>query len=330
MRDKRNNCLIDLHLHLDGSVSEKSAKKLAEMQNIVIPEGDELKSLLSVNEACKDLNEYMEKFAFPCSLLQTKEAVSEAVFNLMEELKEEGLIYAEIRFAPQKHREQGLTQEEVIRAAIEGLNRSDLAGGLILCCMREEGNLEENLETVTLASRYLGKGVVAVDLAGAEALYPTENFEKEFALAKELGVPYTIHAGEADGPESVKKALEFGAKRIGHGVRSVEESALLEKLAAEGVILECCPTSNIQTCIFDSIKDFPVREFLDAGVKFTINTDNISVSATSLQKEWEMVIETFDLTEDDVKGILLNSVDAAYADEEVKTELRRQIEERYK
>jgi len=323
-------CFIDLHLHLDGSISEESAKELAEMQNIDIPKGDELKSLLSVSEDCKDLNEYLEKFAFPCSLLQTKEAISESVCNLMEELKAEGVIYAEIRFAPQKHKEQGLTQEEVVQAAIEGLKRGKLEGGLILCCMREEGNLEENLETVSLASKYLGKGVVAVDLAGAEALYPTKDFEKEFALAKELGVPYTIHAGEADGPESVKKALEFGAKRIGHGVRSTEDDELMETLAKDNIILECCPTSNIQTCVYDSIEEYPIRTFLERGVKFTINTDNLSVSATSLREEWNKVMEAFDLTEDEVKSILLNSVEAAFANEEIKEELRQKIEEEFR
>lgn len=333
MKDKEvlivKNCLIDLHLHLDGSISLESAKELAKMQSIDIPEDDELKKLLSVNEDCKDLNEYLKKFAFPCSLLQTKEAITEAVFNLMEELKEEGLIYAEVRFAPQKHKEQGLTQEEVIRAAIDGLDRSELRSGLILCCMREEGNLDENLETVTLASKYLGKGVVAVDLAGAEALYPTENFEKEFVLAKELGVPYTIHAGEADGPESVKKALEFGAKRIGHGVRSTEDKELMDTLEKEGVILECCPTSNIQTCVFESIEEYPIRTFLDAGIKFTVNTDNISVSATSLRKEWDKIINAFGLTDEVVRGLLMNSAEAAFAEEEVKKKLRQRIDEEF-
>ena len=324
------NCLIDLHLHLDGSISVVSAKKLAKMQGITIPEGEALVKLLSVSEDCKDLNEYLEKFAFPVSLLQTKEAISASVYNLMEELKAEGLIYAEIRFAPQKHKEQGLTQEEVIQAAIDGLNRSSLKGGLILCCMREKGNLAENLETVSLASQYLGKGVLAVDLAGAEALYPTGNFEEVFTLAKELGVPYTIHAGEAAGAESVRTAVDFGAPRIGHGVRSTEDGELLKILAAKGIVLECCPTSNLQTCVYDSIEEYPVRTFFDAGVKFTINTDNITVSATSLRNEWNKIIKAFHLTEDEVKEILLHSADASFADKEVKEDLRSIIETEFK
>ena len=323
---KQINCLIDLHVHLDGSVSVESARKLAKMQDITIPKGEALIELLSVSKDCKDLNEYLEKFAFPGSLLQTKEAISVAVYNLMEELKEEGLIYAEIRFAPQKHKERGLTQEEVIRAAIDGLNCSDFKAGLILCCMRGEGNRKENLETVSLASRYLGQGVVAVDLAGAEALYPTEDFEEIFAFAKALGVPYTIHAGEAAGADSVRRAVEFGAVRIGHGVRSTEDLSLMKFLAKEGIVLECCPTSNLQTCVYGSIEEYPVRTFLDAGVRFTINTDNTTVSATSLHNEWDMIISTFDLKDNEIKGILLNSVDAAFADGKTKEELRNVIE----
>jgi len=326
---KIKNCLIDLHLHLDGSISVESAKELARIQGISIPDDDELVGLLSVSEGCRDLNEYLEKFAFPCSLLQTKEAISMSVYNLMKELEAEGIIYAEIRFAPQKHKEQGLSQEDVILAAMDGLNRSGVDGGLILCCMRDEGNLEENMETVSLASKYLGQGVAAVDLAGAEALFSTKDFEEVFTFAKESGVPMTIHAGEADGPESIRTALRFGAKRIGHGVRSIEDPELVSYLAEKGIILECCPTSNLQTCIFDSINDYPIRKFLETGVKFTINTDNLTVSATSLRKEWDMVITAFDLTEDEVKGILLNSVEAAFADEETKAMLREKIEKEY-
>lgn len=326
---KIKNCLIDLHLHLDGSISVESAKELALMQGISIPGDDELVGLLSVSEGCRDLNEYLEKFAFPCSLLQTNEAISMSVYNLMKELGTEGIIYAEIRFAPQKHKEQGLSQEDVILSAMDGLNRSGVDGGLILCCMRDEGNLEENMETVSLASKYLGQGVAAVDLAGAEALFPTKDFEEVFTFAKKSGVPMTIHAGEAAGPESIRTALRFGAKRIGHGVRSIEDPELVSYLAEKGIILECCPTSNLQTCIFDSINDYPIRKFLEAGVKFTINTDNLTVSATSLRKEWDMVITAFDLTEDEVKGILLNSVEAAFTDEETKAMLREKIEKEY-
>ena len=320
--------LIDLHLHLDGSLSVKSVKELAALQNIEIPENEEeLLKLLRINDDCKDLTEYLEKFAFPGMLLQTKEAIALSVYNLQEELKEQGLIHAEIRFAPQLHTRKGLSQREVIEAAIEGLNRSDFSAGLILCCMRGNDNREENLETVKLAKDYLGKGVVCVDIAGAEALFPTENFEDLFALAKELEIPYTIHAGEADGPKSVWKALEFGTKRLGHGVRSLEDPALVEKLVAEGITLELCPTSNIHTCMFPCIEEYPLRKLMEAGVKVTINTDNMTVSNINLAKEFGKLIAAFNLTDEEIKGFARNSVNACFADEETKKVLLEKIDE---
>ena len=320
--------LIDLHLHLDGSLSVKSVKELAALQNIEIPENEEeLLKLLRINDDCKDLTEYLEKFAFPGMLLQTKEAVALSVYNLQEELKEQGLIHAEIRFAPQLHTHKGLSQREVIEAAIEGLDRSDFSAGLILCCMRGNDNHEENLETVRLAKDYLGKGVVCVDIAGAEALFPTENFADLFALARELEIPYTIHAGEADGPKSVWKALEFGTKRLGHGVRSLEDPELVEKIVSEGITLELCPTSNIHTCMFPSIEEYPLRKLMEAGVKVTINTDNMTVSNINLAKEFGKLIAAFDLTDEEIKGFARNSVNACFASAETKKVLLKKIDE---
>lgn len=319
--------LIDLHLHLDGSLSVKTVKELAAMQNIEIPEKEEeLLKLLRVNEDCKDLTEYLEKFAFPCMLLQSKEAVAVSVYNLQEELKEQGLIHAEIRFAPQLHTNKGLSQREVIEAAIKGLEKSDFSAQLILCCMRGNDNREQNLETVKLAKDYLGKGVCAVDIAGAEALFPTENFEELFALAKELEIPYTIHAGEAAGPESVYKALEFGTKRLGHGVRSLEDPALIEKIVKENITLELCPTSNLHTCMFPCMEEYPICKLMEAGVKVTVNTDNMTVSNISLAKEYGKLIAAFGLTDEEIKGFAKNAVYACFADEKTKAELLEKIE----
>lgn len=319
--------LIDLHLHLDGSLSVKTVKELAALQNIEIPEDEaELLKLLRINDDCKDLTEYLEKFAFPGKLLQTKEAIAISVYNLQEELKEQGLIHAEIRFAPQLHTLQGLSQREVIEAAIDGLNRSDFSAELILCCMRGNDNHEANLETVKLAKDYIGKGACCIDIAGAEALFPTENFEDLFALARELEIPFTIHAGEADGPKSVYKALEYGTKRLGHGVRSLEDPALIEKIVAEGITLELCPTSNLHTCMFPTMEEYPLRKLMEAGVKVTINTDNMTVSNITLAKEFGKLIAAFNLTDEEIKGFAKNSVNACFASEETKKELLKKIE----
>lgn len=326
--------MIDLHLHLDGAISLESARKLAKLQNIDIPsDPKELEELMHVSPDCKDLNEFLEKFAFPCSLIQTAEGLSMAVYNLCEELISQNVIYAEIRFAPQLSCDKGMTQEEAVEAAITGLKKSSLRANLILCCMRGEINADNdalNRETVRLAAKYLGKGVCATDLAGAEALFPTVGYRELFAYARELNVPFEIHAGEADGPESVRQALSFGAKRIGHGVRSIEDPSLVAELAAKKMPLLVCPTSNIQTCIVPEVKDLPVRVFLEAGIPFTISSDDPSIEGTDIKTEWEKVIAAFHLTTDEVRTLMLNAVNACFCDEDLRQQLKKEMEEAYR
>ena len=326
----KDYALIDLHLHLDGSLSVASVRNLAQSQGIELPENDaDLLRLLQVSEDCKDLNEYLEKFDFPLSLMQTQEGISMAVQNLEQELQAQGLLYAEIRFAPQLHMQQGLTQSQVVEAAIEGMNRSDFCSNLILCCMRGEENSSENLETVRVAKAYLGQGVCAVDLAGAEAVFPTENFEQLFQLAAELEVPYTIHAGEADGPQSVVTALEFGTKRIGHGVRSCENADLMKTLAQEHVTLELCPTSNLNTNIFEQMAEYPLCKLMQAGVRVTVNTDNMMVSGTTLEQEFQKLIDTFSLKDEELRQLVRNAAEASFADEQTKQWLISELEKRF-
>ncbi len=322
------DCLIELHLHLDGSISVASARELGKLAGVALPEKDEdLEALLRVSEGCKDLNEYLEKFALPLSLLQSEETVEQAVCTLCRELKAEGHIYAEIRFAPQLCCQMGLTQEQVVQAALRGLKKSGFRAQLILCCMRSgEDNRGENLETVELTAKYLGQGVCACDLAGAEALFPNPQYAYAFDRARELGVPFTIHSGEALGAESVRQALDYGARRIGHGVRAIEDPAVMAVLKEKGIALEVCPTSNLQTCVFPDYAQEPVDTFLKYGIPVTISSDNRTVSGTDARKELQTVAQTFGYTQEQVKGLLYNAVEAAFADEKTKAELRAEID----
>ena len=321
---------IDLHLHFDGSISLASAKRLACEQNIELPQSDyELKKMLTVDEHCSDLGEYLTKFAFPLSLLQTEASIKNGMLTLCRELINDGTVYAEIRFAPQLHTQKGLTQEQVVKAALAGFEESCLNGGLILCCMRGIDNKDLNEETVLIARDFLQKGVLALDLAGNEAKFSTISHKYIFELASKNGIPFTVHAGEADGPQSVKDAILFGASRIGHGVRAIENQELIAELINKNIPLELCPTSNVNTAIFDKISSFPVRRFMDEGVTVTINSDNRSVSDTTAGKELELLKKNFGLTDKEEKTLLLNSVSAAFCSEKIKENLRKMISERY-
>ncbi|MDY4768165.1 MAG: adenosine deaminase [Treponema sp.] len=321
--------MIDLHCHLDGAITVLAAKKLAEIQNIRLPfeNDEELESLLSVPESCESLTEFLKCFALPLTLLQTKEGITEAVKLILDEKAEEGMKYIELRFAPQLHCERGLSQEDAVLAALEGLKGSKVHCNLILCCMRGEKLTEKNLETVRLAKKYLVEdgGVVALDLAGAEALFKTENFALEFGEAKKLGVPFTIHAGEADDWQSVKTALDFGAVRIGHGVRAWQNEELLKYIEENNIVLEMCPNSNRQTKAVEDMSVYPLRKFLEMGIKVTVNTDDPAICRTTLQKEFEFLRKNYGLTKAEEKKLLLNAIDAAFTTEENKEKLRNLI-----
>lgn len=313
---------IDLHLHLDGSLSAANVRALAAAQNIAVDEDDAaLAARLGVGPGCRNLNDYLEKFEFPLSLLQTPEALESSVRTLLSELYEDGAAYVEIRFAPQLHMRGGMTQHEAVESAVSGLAGAGIPANLILCCMRGDGNREANSVTLRAAERFLGRGVCALDLAGAEGLFATENFADLFAAARAAGVPFTIHAGEAAGPESVRAALAFGASRIGHGVRAAEDPELVAELARTGVTLELCPTSNLDTRVFGSIADFPIMKFIEAGVNVTVNTDDMAVSRTTMAREFKLLSSAFEIDSALRLRLQENAVRAAFCDDSLKKEL---------
>lgn len=173
--------------------------------------------------------------------------------------------------------------------------------GLILCCMRGADNEALNMQTVETAKKYLGPVVCAVDIAGAEGLFPTENFAPVFAKVREYGIPMTIHAGEAAGPDSMKTALSFGTKRIGHGVAAINDPELIRRLIDENVTLEVCVTSNYHTKVVPAIEMHPIHKLLDEGVHVTVNSDNRTCSRTTLQKEKEVLKEQLGFSDEEIE-----------------------------
>ena len=320
---------IDLHLHLDGSITVEIAKNLAKLQNIKLPTEDdkELEKLIRVPSDCKNLIEFLKCFDLPLSLMQTKEGLEEATYLVLEDMKKEGNIYVEIRYAPQLHLQKGMSQEDAVQAVLRGVKRSSLHANVILCLMRGDNNDKANLETIELAKKYLVKdsGVVAIDLAGAESIYPTKKYRDIFALANKYKIPFTIHSGESEGPEGVKLAIEFGASRIGHGVRIREDESVMELVKTKQIPLELCPTSNIQTCAVKSFEDYPLESYLNYGIKVTLNTDDPAIEGTNILNEHSLMRKFQHLTNEQQLIILYNSIDAAFTTDAVKQELRKQI-----
>ena len=326
---KKINKFIDLHLHIDGAITADIAKKLAALQNIQLPSNDdkELKAHFTVSENCANLDEFLKRFSLPLSLLQTPEGLSEAVRLIADNIQKQGVIYAEFRFAPQLHTNKGMSQEDAVKAVLEGMKRTSLKVNFILCFLRGESNQVENDLTLELAKKYFKKdgGVVAVDIAGSEKKFPNKNYKELFEKVKESNIPFTIHAGEAAGAESVKCAIDFGAHRIGHGVRACEDPNVVQILLEKKIPLEMCPTSNKQTCVLDNMDEYPLLDFLEKGLKVTLNTDDMGIEGTYLAKEFENMEKKYNLTYEQQKTILLNSVNAAFTTDEVKAKLLEEL-----
>lgn len=318
--------LVDLHLHLDGSLSPEAIIEVAKEENIKLPTYDpkELVAYLQVPADCKSLNQYLTKFDIPNLVLQTKNGLRKCTLDLLKREAGAGLRYVEIRMAPQLSTARGLSQEEVVETLIdaskEAKEKYGIKSNLILCMMRGDENALKNFKTVEVAARYLNKGVVALDLAGAEAIFPNELFYPMFEAAKGHNIPLTIHSGEASGAGSVKSALKIGASRIGHGIHSIEDLLVVKELVDKKIPLEICPKSNLDTKTIKSFEELPIRDFMNRGVIVTLNTDDMTVSNTSLENEYR-ILGSIGYSDEELTQIAKNTINAAFISDKEKEEL---------
>jgi adenosine deaminase len=321
---------IDLHCHLDGSLSIETIRQLADNIGRKLPEEEQLKEKLQVSPDCRDLAAYLACFDLPLSFLVTPQNFKDAVLGVLRDAARENVVYIEIRFSPLQSDGYGMTYEQMIEAALEGLaegrRQYGVLGNLILCGMRHM-DVEANLSMLRAARSYLGEGVCAVDLAGNEAAYPVLMQRAFFEEAKRLELPFTIHAGECGSPESIRNALNLGAARIGHGIAAVKDEALMDELQRRQIPLELCPISNLQTRAVASESEYPFRKFMERGLKLTINTDNRAVSGTSLDREFGWLEKEYGLTLEEARILTENALDAAFASDDVKQALLKQITE---
>ncbi len=281
----------ELHVHLDGSLRPGTLLELAREAGRPLP-ADDAEALARVMRAddSSDLVEYLRRFEWTLSVMQTAAAIERIARELALDLAAENVRYAEVRFAPILNTREGLTGDEVLEACLRGLRRAgDETGirtGVIVCAIRSfEPAL--SIEMAELAIRWKGRGVVGFDLAGAEAGYPPRKHRDAFDLAASANLPVTIHAGEAFGPESIHQALhQCGARRIGHGTRLEENPDLLAYVNDFRIPLEVCLTSNVQTRVSPTFGAHPLRRYFDAGLVVTLNTDNRLVSGTTMTEEF--------------------------------------------
>lgn len=305
---------VELHLHLDGSVRIETIKELSGLPLETVKEN------MQVQKDCTSLIDYLTKFELPLKYMQVSDNLTRITKELIEDLEKDNVIYAEIRFAPSLHTKEGLTLEEVVDAVLLGIKYSKIKVGIILCMMRGDTK-ENNLKIIELTKKYLDKGVCAIDLAGSEQQYPNHLYKELFDEINKLEIPFTIHSGEASGASSVIQAVDFNTTRIGHGINLENNQELINTIKNKNILLEICPTSNIQTKAVDNISCHPIYNYYKLGLPISINTDNRTVSNITLTSEYQLLKDTFGFTKEDFTTINKMSLEHAFIDETTKKNL---------
>ena len=327
--DIRSLPKVLLHEHLDGGLRPSTVIELAsELGYDGLPTTDpkELAAWFHRGAQRGNLPEYLEGFQHTIAVMQTAESLERVAFEFIEDMFEDGVVYAEVRFAPVYHTERGLSQDEVVHAVIRGLKRGEkkygVAWGLIICAMRHMKNSEEAAE---LAIRCRDAGVVGFDLAGGEDGFPPKKHVEAFQAIERANFYITIHAGEAYGPESIWQALQYcGAHRLGHATRLRDDievfadgtmhlGRLAQYVLDRRVPLEMCLLSNLHTGACPTLEDHPFGIFFRRGFRVCLNTDDRLMSDTTMTKETILATELFDLSLAELEKLSLNAMKSAFA-----------------
>ena len=317
-----------LHDHLDGGLRTSTIVDLVEEIGYdELPSYDPEVLAASMTGAARrgHLELYLEPFKYTVAVMQTRDALTRVAAECAEDLAADGVVYAEVRFAPELHLDGGLQLDEVVEAVLEGFRRGSAASGIIvrglLTAMRTTAR---SLEIAELAVRYRDLGVVGFDIAGAEAGWPPSRHLDAFEYVQRENFHITIHAGEAFGLPSIWEAVQFcGAERLGHGVRLVDDiktdpdgTSSLGRLASyvrdRRIPLEMCPTSNIQTGVADSIAHHPIGLLRDLSFRVTVNTDNRLMSGVTLSSELHALSAAFGYGWADIEWLTINAMKSAF------------------
>jgi len=322
---------VELHVHLDGSLRWETVVQLARRipPEAGLPPTTDLRGAV-IPEGKHPLEDYLAAFDYTIPLLQTKAALERASYELCADAAAENVLYLEIRFAPLLHTRLELKPRDVVTAVLAGMHRAEeehsIQSGLILTALKQEST-EHSIETVQLAAQFRRDGVVGIDLAGPERMFPPLKHRKALEFAHDAGLHVTIHAGEGCCPEQIKEAVDLGAERIGHGVYLFQVPRTERRIAELAIPLEVCPTSNLQISGFmTSYSDHPLARYIELGIPVTINTDNRLMSQVDLSHEFEVIAKAFKLKREAVHGLLKNGVRAAFQPEDRKELLERRVD----
>lgn len=319
---------VALHDHLDGSLRVSTVVDLAGQvgyDGLPTSDVDELSEWFRQDKPSNSLETYLQAFGHTVAVLQEPEGLKRAVFESVEDLRDDGVVYGEVRFAPELNTRTSMSVSQAIDVASVALAEASTEFGItvnLICCAMRNGSQSSAVAREVIARR--GSNLVGFDLAGPERGYPASLHREALTMLTDAGVPFTLHAGEGDGVASIADALDCGARRIGHGVRIIEDMALVDgswrlgptamRVRDAGVVLEVCPTSNLHTGIYQRLADHPVDILYKAGFVVTINTDNRLMSATTISKEFAGVRDAFGWGVDEFRTVSQAAARAAFVD----------------
>jgi adenosine deaminase len=309
----------ELHVHLDGSLRPATLIELARSSGVSLPSGDPevVRQFMAVSRA-GSLDRYLERFAITVAVLQTAEAIERAAWEMVEDAARDGIRYLEVRYCPSLSLERGLTLDEVLAAQWRGLESGGRQFGVrtaIICCTLRHLSPSISLAIAEASIRHRDRGVVGFDIAGGEASHPAAPHAEAFARAGRGGLGITVHAGEAAGPASIREALALGARRLGHGTRLPEDQGLSAEVRQQGIAIEACLSSNVQTGAVASVEAHPLRRWLDAGQLVTLCADNWLMSDVTLSGEYALAQRIFGLGDEQVDALILNGFRSAFLPE---------------
>jgi adenosine deaminase len=316
----------ELHCHLDGSLRPQTMLDLGRELAVPMPAADaaSLRDYMHVTDA-RHLEDYLDRFTTTLSVMQTEPALERIARELAEDAAADGVRYIEVRYAPVLNVQEGLTLERAIEAPLRGLARAErelgVVGRVIVCAIR---NMEPRVsrELAELAVAYRHRGVVGFDLAGGEAGNPALAHAEAFAYARSHDLACTCHAGEGDGPDSIRQAVHGCAvHRLGHATRLIEDTSLTDYCNDRRIPLEICLTSNVQTRVAASYASHPFREYYERGLNVVLNTDNRLMSDVTLTDEYLHAATDLGFTFDELAEVALNGFESSFLPYAERTEL---------
>jgi adenosine deaminase len=319
---------VDLHRHLEGSLRLQTLADIAKEHGIDLPSYDieYLRPFVTVTDDEPDYHRFLEKFRLLRRFYPTREAVERVAYEAVADAADDNIKYLELRFNPiAQARVQGFPLDEVTTWVCGAVNQAqaehDIRANLIVQIGRDE-RLETAWDVARIAVAHRDRGVVGLDLAGDEVRYPARSFTDVFRWARSEGLHITVHAGEAAGAHNVRDAVELlGAQRIGHGIRTIENSQVVRLVLDRAITLEVCPTSNLQTGVVVRAGQHPLRDMVVLGLRVTLNTDDPSISDTTLTDEYVVAILAMGLTLEHVKRSIVTSAEGSFLPPEERARL---------